>query len=483
MSIRRSLGISAFSQFSTFAINFASVIIVSRLLTPSEIGIFSVAASILAFAHVFREFGVGQFLIQAKEITRERLRAAFTVTLAISWAIAALLLLLRHPAAAFYDNAGVAGVLGLISINFVILPFGSPLLSLLRRELQFDKIALVNIANALVASTVTVITAYMGESYLSMAWGAIAGNIANVVLLNFIRRGQIFMLPTTRGLGEVVRFGSMASTSSLLTELGSSAPDLILGRTLGFADVAFFSRADALRKMTLGQLFVLVRGVYFPSFAKRVREGGHPGEMYCSSMPYMIAFTAPALALLALLAGPLILFLFGHQWERAAPLASLLCGFAVLSTSTSMVSTSLTAVGKVDVVMRAQLWLQGVRMAALASSLWWPLEGVVLAFSLAYVVELLLYFKALNVVFDVSARQLWQATRSSYLLVLWSLAGPVLVLAADDFLGLGLPPLPVLCLALPLAAIGWLAGVQIHNHPLKPELGLILTRLRLWPRR
>lgn len=478
MNIRRSLGISAISQFSTFTINFVSVIVISRLLTPSEIGIFSVAASILAFAHVFREFGVGQFLIQAKEISRERLRAAFTVTLAVSWTIALLLLLLRHPAAAFYGNGGVAGVLGLISINFVILPFGSPLLSLLRRELQFDKIAIVNIVNALVASAVTILAAYLGESYLSMAWGAIAGNVTNVVLLNFIRRGQILMLPTTRGLGEVVRFGSLASMSSLLTELGSSAPDLILGRTLGFADVAFFSRADALRKMTLGQLFILVRGVYFPSFAKRVREGGNSAEMYCGSMPYMIAFTAPALGLLAVLADPLILFLFGPQWERAAPLASLLCGFAILTTPTSMASTALTACGQVKEVMHAQLLLQTFRIMALVSSVWLQLEQVVLVFSLVYGAELWLNFHVLQRGLGVTPRQLWRATRGSFLLLPWTLVGPGAIVAGERILALDLTPMATLGLSIPLAILGWLCGILAHAHPLKPELMLLMVRLR-----
>ncbi len=476
MSIRRSLGISAVSQFSTFAINFISVIIISRLLTPVEVGIFSVAASILAFAHVFREFGVSQFLIQAGEVTRERLRAAFTVMLGISWLIAALLLLLRHPIARFYGNPGVAEVLGLISINFVILPFGAPLLALLRRELQFHKIAVVSIANALISTTVTVIAAYAGQSYLSMAWGAIAGNISNVVLLNIFRRGEIFMLPGTRGLGEVVRFGSMASASTLFAEFGSSAPDLILGRTLGFADVAFFSRADALRKMLLGQLFSLVRGVYFPSFAKLAREGGDPAEMYCRSMPYMIAFTAPALALLALLAEPLILFLFGAQWMHAAPLASILCGFAILTTPISMAGTSLIACGQVKRAMHAEMLIQAARIAGLSASAWLPLRQVVFILGFAYAVELVAYFFALRAGFGLTARHLCRSIRRSYLLVPWTLAGPAAILSANHSGALAMPTLAVLVCAALLAVTGWLAGICFHGHTLKAELSMLWRR-------
>ena len=91
MAIRRSLGFSALTQLINFLLSFGSVIIVSRLLTPEEIGIFSVSVSLLGFAHILRDFGVGNYLIQVKEVTRANMRAAFSVMLYSSWLIAALL--------------------------------------------------------------------------------------------------------------------------------------------------------------------------------------------------------------------------------------------------------------------------------------------------------------------------------------------------------------------------------------------------------
>lgn len=477
MKIRKALGINAASQLIIFVVNFTSIIVISRLLTPEEIGIFSVSVSILAFAHIFREFGVGQFLIQTNQVTNERLRAAFTVTLSISWLIAGALVLASTPIAAFYGSEGITDVLRLIAINFVILPFGAPLISLLRRDMAFDKIAIVNISNAVVGTAATISAALLGESYLSMAWGAVAGNVSNVLLLNIMRPGQIFMLPSLRGVPEVLRFGSLTSASAIITELGNSAPDLILGRTLGFSAVAYYSRANGLRTMALGQIITLVRGVYLPSFARDVREGRDPAKLYCRAMNYMAAFSAPALAVLAVLAEPLILFLFGSQWVETAPLATLICVFAILTTPTSLASTSLVASGNVGLLLRTQIVIQSSKALILLSSIWLPLDEVVLALGLAYLIESFVLLRSLWTAFQLRTRTLLHSLRAAYTLVPLSIIGPILVLFAQHLLAWSPQPLVTLALSGLLALFGWLFGLLITEHPLKGEASALFQKI------
>lgn len=479
MRIRRALGLSAFAQLVTFILGFASVVIVSRLLTPAEIGIFSVAVSILGFAHVFREFGVGQYLIQAEVVGREQLRAAFSVTLFFSWSISIILFTARTPIASFYNHEGIAAVLALLSFNFVILPFGTPLLSLLQREMKFGQLVTVRIVNSLLSTAVTIGAAYAGESYLSMAWGAIAGHMGNIVLLNILRRGEIFMLPTTRGLREVMRFGSKSSLSSVLSELGSSMPDLIFGKTLGFSDVAYFSRAVGLRKMVLGQLSNLIRGVHFPAFAKSVREGADPAELYCQTMRYMVAVTAPAMALCAILAEPLILLLFGPQWERSAPIATLICLYAMLTTPYAMSPSSLVAAGHVSLLLRLQIILETARASLLITSIWLELEHVIICLGALALIETALHQNSLRKAFRLSFWQLLHSLRASLLLVPIAALGPLLLQLCVDTKALaGIALIAYLTTTAALGIFGWIAGVHITAHPFKSEIDNLIDKIR-----
>jgi O-antigen/teichoic acid export membrane protein len=474
MNVRRSLGISGLAEIATFLFSLLSAIVVSRLLRPDEIGVFSVAVSVIAFAHILREFGVGQYLVQLHEVTRRHLRAIFTVMLLISWSMAALLFILKDPLAAFYAHAGIAQVLALLAINFVVLPFGSPILALLKRQMEFGKVAAVSLTSTCVQVTVTITTAWAGESYLSMAWGSIAGNLTTVTLLSLLRPEYALLLPTRKGLCEVLGFGSKSSITYIVAELGAGGPDLILGRTLGFDAVAFFSRAASLTNMVIAKFVGVFRQVYFPALAQGVREGGNAAELYYRSTSLLVGIIAPLIAVLTLLADFLILFLFGEQWQKSASLAIVLCAAEIFRTPTLLAAPTLIACGHISAVMRCQIFIQAFFLFLLCLSIWLPLEHLVYCLILARIYEMLVYLQALNRNFGVTLSRFWLSSWKSYFLVPFAAAGPVLLrnfTQPDQF---GIPIALFLLLSGLLGTIGLLLGIFITQHSLQEEIYRLL---------
>ena len=481
MSIRKALGISALAQFTGFLLNLAGVMVISRLLTPDEIGLFSVAMAFVGFAHIFRDFGIGQYLIRAERIGEAEIRSAFTVMLASSWAIAAILVLARKPLAAFYGNDGIAQVLLLLAANILVLPFAAPLLSVLKRELRFGKVALVTLTGQLVQTATTIGAALVGESSLSMAWGSLFGSVTNVAMLWMLRPQGVLLLPTRKGLREVIRFGFGSTGVSLASEVGDNAPDLIFGRTLGFAAVGYYSRASGLMSMVLGQVLGVVRGVFFPVFADGVRRGLAPDTQYASALAYIVGFTAPLLALAALLAGPLIGFFFGDRWDRAAPLASWLCTSALLLTPFAMANASMIACDKLRITLVAQIAIQSVRILVLFSSLFLELEHVVIALTFASFASFHILRIALKKAIGLRFHVLWASIRTSYALIPFTLVGPAMAMLAARGGSFGEHPFWILAASAILASIGWLTGIALMGHPLKGEiLRLALTIRDRW---
>ncbi|MFQ5784611.1 MAG: oligosaccharide flippase family protein [Alphaproteobacteria bacterium] len=79
MSVRKSLVFSFVESYGRLLLNFAPAVILARLLTPAEIGIFSLSVAFIGLAHMLREFGVMNFLVQEKDLTEDKMRTAFTV--------------------------------------------------------------------------------------------------------------------------------------------------------------------------------------------------------------------------------------------------------------------------------------------------------------------------------------------------------------------------------------------------------------------
>ena len=95
--LRHSLFYSMAGTYIGLPLQLIGTMIMSRLLTPAQTGVFAVAAVFAYFASTLRDFGVAEYLIQEKELDSAKLRAALTVNIAISWFVGLVLALIARP--------------------------------------------------------------------------------------------------------------------------------------------------------------------------------------------------------------------------------------------------------------------------------------------------------------------------------------------------------------------------------------------------
>ncbi|HZV67176.1 MAG TPA: oligosaccharide flippase family protein [Telluria sp.] len=73
--------------------------VIARLLTPADIGVFSVTMVLLTFVASVRDMGAGGYLVQEKEITIDRIRAVWAVQLGLGIFLSLLVLAASVPVA------------------------------------------------------------------------------------------------------------------------------------------------------------------------------------------------------------------------------------------------------------------------------------------------------------------------------------------------------------------------------------------------
>src|SRR5699024_6666453 len=67
-NLRRSLVLSFAQKYTGFLITLPTIMILSRLLTPAQIGVFSIAMAVTGLIHMLRDFGVSEFIVQHPKI-------------------------------------------------------------------------------------------------------------------------------------------------------------------------------------------------------------------------------------------------------------------------------------------------------------------------------------------------------------------------------------------------------------------------------
>ena len=77
---------------------------------------------------------------------------------------------------ALFGDQRLARLLQIGTLGLLLVPFATPILGLLRREMDFRALAVLNVGGAASAALVTVCLGVLGLGAASYVWGTIAGN-------------------------------------------------------------------------------------------------------------------------------------------------------------------------------------------------------------------------------------------------------------------------------------------------------------------
>ena len=195
-SVRRALVISFIERYALIALSLASNILIARLLSPKEIGLYSVSLAAIGIAQVLRDFGVGGYLIQEKNLTETHIRSAFGISLLIGSVLFVLTFFASTWVGILYEEPHMVATLRIVSLNFLVLPFCTVSLALLRREMLFQKVLYVTLVATTIGFAVTIALAYAGYGANSMALGTVLTNVLTGFGAWVARGTQKVMLPS-----------------------------------------------------------------------------------------------------------------------------------------------------------------------------------------------------------------------------------------------------------------------------------------------
>lgn len=469
LGIRKALSLSFAQTCITFSLSVATIVILSRLLTPAETGVYSVAVGFVALVHMLRDFGVSEFIVQDPTLDNSVIRTAFTMNLLIAWCMAALLFAGSGLIGDFYGDHGVTRVTRVMCLVFVLLPFGTTHMALMRRSFRFDTILKIRIGEAAIRGGVTIALAYSGFTYMSMAWGSVAGMVA--VILGCEVWGWKYRV---RGVSlaqwrTVLHFGWNRTIADIVKQAGHQSANIIVGKMFGMSAAGFYSRGYGVVNIFVTNVVGAVGGVAFPAYARDHRENNTAPQLFLKSVVYLTGISWPFLAFSALMAFPIMRIAFGDQWDTAIPLMRWLCVAAMFGTLTFQCNGFFTAIGRYRDVTRLELQFQSSRIVITVLAAFHSLEAVAAIQILVYVIAALLYYRKVVEYETVRLRDVVVALVPSAVVTLSSSVVPLAVFG----LWSGSPMqhyYAAFAVAAAGATIGWAAGLYLTRHPLLSEI-------------
>lgn len=324
MSVRRSLIWSYASQAITLVVTFATSVIVARILAPRDLGIYALGVAVAGVLGVFLTFGIQAYLVREEDLDSRTIRSAFTVNLMLSVTLSLFLAgvgLIEFV----WDQQELATVFLIMAIGPLFLALEFIPAALFMREMRYGIISGIAVLRTLVTAGVTLGLVWVGSGAPGLAAGPVVANLVCAATFMVLRRGDLMLRPGFHQFRTILTFGMQMISISGVAQLAQRGSDIILGQVLGLAALGLYARASGLATLIFLNVYGLATGVIFVQLSRDLRETGRMDETFVRALRMITGVMWPLVIGVAILAGPLVLTLYGAKWlPAAAPLAILM---------------------------------------------------------------------------------------------------------------------------------------------------------------
>lgn len=447
----RQTGVTLGGQIIQAILQLGSIMVLARLLVPSDFGLIAMVAVLVGLVGLFRDIGLTQAVIQQEELSNTQATGIFWTSVSVT-VVSSIVMAAAAPLVAwFYGEPDLMRITLAFAGVFLIGGLGMMPQAILARNMEFSKIVVGEVLSTVLGIAAAIALAALGAGY----WALVALPGVRAVAMTIIlwsvcpwRPGR----PRRRtGIGAMLRFGTNVTGFNLVNYFARNADNVLIGWRWGAGQLGQYAAAYRLLLMPLTQINAPLTRVAVPTLARLKNDPDRYREAYLRIVRLLATLTAPAMAFAAVTADWIVAILLGPGWEEAATILAWLAIAGVvqpLNNTTGWLFLTQDRTGEFFLWGTVSALLT---VSAIAIGLQYGAVGVAIAYAISGVAirtPLLLAWVGRRG--PVSTRDLFTVLAFPLLLSLWTAGSSLLVKSlAFDF-----GPLAGLSLALAVSGAG-----------------------------
>lgn len=326
-------GISWLGAFRLFTrvLSFLRTIIIARILSPSQFGVYGIATLLLSLIEILTETGINVFLIQKKEDIGRYINTAWIVSIIRGFLISTVIIISARFVSDFFRNPEVFPLLMLISVVSFIRGFINPSVVKFQKELNFNKEFYYRSSIFLIETIASILLLLVMKNPIALIYGLLAGAIFEVIIsFKFIKPVPTFNY-NGKFLKEIMSNGKWVTGAGIFGYLFQNGDNVVVGRVLGTGPLGIYDMAYSISTLPLNEVSDIVARVTFPVYVKISDDKKRLRRAYIRTILLTALFALPLLLLLLLFPQQLILLFLGPNWIEAADVLRVLAVFSMLS--------------------------------------------------------------------------------------------------------------------------------------------------------
>ena len=238
-------------QYGNGVLQIVAAVVLARLLAPEDFGLVAIVTVLTSFAPLLIDFGLTDATIQRSKVTRSQVSSLFWLSSGIGLAVAVFVAACSPLIAWMYGDPRLEAIAVYFAITFVLYGLSAQHLALLRRTMQFARIAKIQTLGTLAGLAVGISAVIWGYGY----WALVLRPIANAL---WVAMGAWWVCQWRPGfpildneVKSMVRFGFHVISFSVVYTVAKGVDRAALGLFYRPADVGHYQNAMTLHDSTI----------------------------------------------------------------------------------------------------------------------------------------------------------------------------------------------------------------------------------------
>ena len=310
------------ANFLQRSIGLVSTLILARLLVPEDFAIVAICTLIIHFCDILSNSGSESYLIQKNVINRDDINSAWTLDFFFKIALWGLLVAVVPFIASFYEMPDINNALYASSLVLLLGSIKSPSIAILKRDLEYKKIFILNVSRKVISFLIVVGIALYKPSY----WAIIVGDLAAALVLTagsyliYSYKPRICF----KKIKEQFQFSKWILLKSGVGYSKAQLDVFFVGKIFSTELLGIYHMARHISIMPSTDIIAPSIEPLLASFSKEKNNIPRLNYQLCVSFVAVCAMVVPAAIFILNFANSIISVLLGDQWSAAVlPLQAL----------------------------------------------------------------------------------------------------------------------------------------------------------------
>jgi PST family polysaccharide transporter len=411
---------SAIQKWGSQLISTGVFILLARLLGAEAFGLVALAGVYLSFVQLFMDQGLGQAIIQRKELEPEHLDTAFWIGFGLGFFFTLCSLVAAQPIADIFGEPELANVLRWLSINFTISGLSGVQGAILSRNFQFRVFALRSLLATAISGVVGVYLAFCGYGVWSLVFKEITFSTSGVVLLWWASSWRPGFRFSKNHFKELFSFGINIAGFNVLSFLNRRSDNLLIGFYLGPTTLGYYAIAYKLFEIISQVMTNTIGQIALPVFSRMQDDIDALRKAFYTATQFSGILSIPAFIGISILSPEIVNSVLGSEWQSSIPVIRVLSFVGIIQSIYYFNGTVLVSMGKPNWRLSVYFLNTLINLISFMIVVRWGIVAVSIAFTLrSYIlspIPLVLIKRLINIDFMTYFSNIYPALFSTALM-------------------------------------------------------------------